>query len=572
MVNDSDLPENFDTPVAQSAAASQSGLTRRLALGAVAALAATPPARANAGGFGQSVPAVPGGAATDALRIVQSGPGAIARSVQDEFRDLPVSPEGWGAVGDGRTDDTTALQAALNSGRSVRLAQGKTYLIRSQLELSASGVSLSGGGRIKIARDFRIATDVDANGTHLRLLLVKAENVTISGVMFDATDAPAGSAAENGFIWSTAPFTAVRDCQFVGNPKGTCIWSLGNAPYLSVTGCRFVDCSGAVFAQGRNAVISNNIIINATDAAIAINGRSCVGAVVSGNAISNEKGASVPSMIAVEEGASNWTISGNALIGVNGGGIIATNVLDDTMAEGGVIVGNVVDGHNFAGKPSKGPHPAALISITPRYRNCIVSNNRVANCPLGNSNARLVILPATGTLFCDNIVDGAATPSLSAMISISPGSGGITIRDNRTIAAPDGRHYLFGPGNYAGAPCTFIGGALHDGKVGIDAEFKAKEITGLALHIRNIAESSVPNIVHAATALGDRAMFLNAGAWVRPHYIGEFTEMHCSTPPANPGLLPFQPGDKFYFLDPRSGGHIGVVRVAKTWKGFGAIA
>jgi len=40
-----------------------------------------------------------------------------------------VTPEAYGAVGNGTTDDYAAMQSALNSGQTVRLTEGKTYRI-----------------------------------------------------------------------------------------------------------------------------------------------------------------------------------------------------------------------------------------------------------------------------------------------------------------------------------------------------------------------------------------------------------------------------------------------------------
>lgn len=499
-------------------------------------------------------------------------PGSLqALDAQAKLATVGVSPEGYGAIGDAVADDTVALQLALDNGQSVRLTPGKTYLLKSKLTIATEGLTLTGGGRIKIAENFSSVADTDVNGTHVRAIFVNAANVTINGVSFDATGAPMGSAVENGFIWSTSPSTTVSNCQFVGLGKGTCVWGLANAPYMSFIGNQVRGCSGAVFVKGRNCAIANNIIINATDAAIAINGTSCVGTTVTGNSIANEVLETIPSMIAVEEGASHWTIADNSLLGANGGGIVAINVLDATQVKGGTITGNVVNGANFNGNRGTTVNPAALLSISDTYLDCIITGNLLRNPPEGNSNSRAAIIPASGTVFADNIVDGSATSGISALIGIFSSNAGIDIRDNRSNAADGVRHFLFSPGSYGNAPCTFSGGKLYGGSEGINSELNAGSISSFALRITDIADTNITNLTNAATAIGDRSAFLNAGAWMYPHRIGARTMMHCTATPSAAGALPYQPGDKFFYLNPASGGYIGTVRAATSWKDFGAI-
>lgn len=511
-----------------------------------------------------------------AASVSYSEPGSTAVPIpaQQKMRlAVGVAPEGYGAKGDGVTDDTAALQRALSSGRSIQLSQGATYLVSSRLLIAADGVTLSGGGTIKVAPTWDFAADTDVNGTHLRVLFVTGAFVTIDGVTFDMTGVTPGTAVENGFIWSTAISTKVTGCQFTGCTKGTCVWGLANAPYMAFVGCSVINCTGAVFVKGRNCVIADNIIINATDAAIAINGRSCVGTTVTGNSIANEQLAAIPSMIAAEEGASRWTISGNTLTGVNGGGISALNVLDNTQVQGGTIQGNVVDGANFNGARGLTDNPATLISISDTYTDTIITGNVVSNPPLGNGNTRAVLIPATGTVFADNIVDGSASPNISALIGIFAGFGGIDIRDNRTNAGTNVRHFLFTPGSYGNAPCSFRGGKFYGGSEGINAELNVASIGALILQIHDLADTNLTNIVAAPTILGDRATYMNAGAWAYPHRIGPRTEMFCTGNPSEPGRMPFQNGDRFHYLDTVAAGAMTIIKTqgGSPWTKYGGV-
>ena len=73
----------------------------------------------------------------DEITYTPAGTGAVARTVQSKLRDV-VSVKDFGAVGDGVTDDTAAIQAAINAGavngKSVFLPAG-VYLVTSALTL-----------------------------------------------------------------------------------------------------------------------------------------------------------------------------------------------------------------------------------------------------------------------------------------------------------------------------------------------------------------------------------------------------------------------------------------------------
>jgi hypothetical protein len=79
------------------------------------------------------------------VTFVQAGLGAVVRTAQAKMRDI-VSVKDFGAVGDGVADDTAAIQAALDTNKSVYFPQG-VYLVDSlTIPTAARGSTYYGDG------------------------------------------------------------------------------------------------------------------------------------------------------------------------------------------------------------------------------------------------------------------------------------------------------------------------------------------------------------------------------------------------------------------------------------------
>ncbi|MBM2886673.1 hypothetical protein JFK97_19975 [Chromobacterium phragmitis] len=93
------------------------------------------------------------------IGFIQSGIGAVARTVQDELRQT-VSVKQFGAVGDGVTDDTAAIRAAIaslaTSGGIVLIPRG-TYLVSSAIQ-TYSNITIKGEGD---SSQILVATDIE---------------------------------------------------------------------------------------------------------------------------------------------------------------------------------------------------------------------------------------------------------------------------------------------------------------------------------------------------------------------------------------------------------------------------
>lgn len=177
--------------------------------------------------------------------FLQSGVGAVARTLQAKSRDT-VSVKDFGAVGNGVTDDTAAIQAAVNAvrangGGTVEFQPGQ-YLVSTTIDLhqgSALNIQIKGSGRG--ATTIRTTSNI--------VVFNHAE----SCVFQDFTIEQAGT-AKTGRAFSTPTNKQAAYCVYerlsVDGFKFGAWWrySLWN----SVRDVRFNDC-GAGIKASRNA-------------------------------------------------------------------------------------------------------------------------------------------------------------------------------------------------------------------------------------------------------------------------------------------------------------------------------
>jgi hypothetical protein len=160
--------------------------------------------------------------ASSKLAPITATGSTTARAIADRFADV-VNVKDFGAKGDGVTDDTAAIQAAINSvssrnGGEVRFNAGQ-YKVSSQLTVSTSGVKLIGVGAEAYAAGV-LGTEIawfgsSAIGTTI-LFLQFCDACVVEGISFNCRNlAEYGIQAQGVKLSNFRGFT-IRDFTFAG--------------------------------------------------------------------------------------------------------------------------------------------------------------------------------------------------------------------------------------------------------------------------------------------------------------------------------------------------------------------
>ena len=107
-----------------------------------------------------------------------NGSGATARTLQVKLREQ-ISVEDFGAVGDGVTDDTTAIQAALDA-----LTVGDTLLFQNNYKVTAS-LTITNKTRIRLTGKGRVFLSGAASGAYIFQLVGTCDEIEIDGLTLE---------------------------------------------------------------------------------------------------------------------------------------------------------------------------------------------------------------------------------------------------------------------------------------------------------------------------------------------------------------------------------------------------
>jgi polygalacturonase len=257
---------------------------------------------------------------TDASNVSynEGSAGAVNTSVQAKLQES-VSVKDFGAVGNGVTDDTAAIQAAIDSDPNGLFFPEGTYVVS---PVSAQNYCLLVDSKtVRIYGDFAVISMASTDNKQA-MRLVNSDNCSISGLKF------LGSGTN-------------------GADGGQGILQLLSCDNSTITNTQFINANGDGLAASTcsNLIISHCIFDNCSKSSIYPN--ASTGVVVSGNIVKNIGGHTVSGNIVgtgiQSSGNTDCTISDNTIIDGLGIGILC-NESGSTISKRTSISGNTVKG------------------------------------------------------------------------------------------------------------------------------------------------------------------------------------------------------------------------------------
>ena len=289
--------------------------------------------------------------------FIQSCTDAIHRTMQDKARERKT-PEDFGAVGDGTTDDTSAFSLASTSAvlgeyKTLELCAGKTYLVkRSQIFRMVDGVSIVGNGATILVASDAVPQGDYAYGDGIIYVPINTsvKDISIDRVGFDIrrTDMDAISIGVIGTAESAIRTNVkITNCYDTGGfnflkirqVKGMVV--SGNNVYLTGEGIIAQECSGAISGNVLRYVgVSADLATWNNSQPIQVPAAN--GMTISGNLLEFTGGTAISTTSVAE--TYNVAITGNVILNAGLSGIGFGPKADGAISKNITVTGNVIKG------------------------------------------------------------------------------------------------------------------------------------------------------------------------------------------------------------------------------------
>lgn len=173
--------------------------------------------------------------------VILDDPAAVQETLLAFYR-RTVSPEQFGAKGDGISDDTVAMQKALDraAGGTLVLTQGRLYRQTAALFFHADTVILGNGATLLRGADI---DNMLRNRQTGAVEWYSTQKVSITGLKFDANFANYAAVSSTSLAFAHASYITIRDCEFTETPTFHQI-EINSSRHVTVDNCRFIGGNG----------------------------------------------------------------------------------------------------------------------------------------------------------------------------------------------------------------------------------------------------------------------------------------------------------------------------------------
>lgn len=300
---------------------------------------------------------------------------ALTKATYSMIVGAPTNVDDYGAVGDGVTDDTAAIQAAVTAGTLIQFTAGKTYIVSPQALSTPDGgtgicINVGSNKHLRMyGATIKVKSGSSATGAVIGNSATTVTNIVIEGGTVDCNQANVAGNLPTVVLfratYSTIKNVRTKNNKFIGlGFRANALGSGGN----TITGCYVEDCQYIGISCNKQELgveISGNIVQYTGDNAIDVEGNNPSGAGI-GNRIlitNNECYSfthgifleSVGSAIISNNYLDNFNSSGIALNRINSGalGIVVTGNQITNGSGNGINVANnsgqvIIDSNRFA--------------------------------------------------------------------------------------------------------------------------------------------------------------------------------------------------------------------------------
>lgn len=432
-----------------------------------------------------------------------------------------ISVKDFGAAGNGTTDDTAAIQAAINTGETVYVpAAANYYKITSQLILNSNQRIFGDGVDSQIRQVTSLANVLSATSK---------SGVIVDNLHLYCVGTFSNYNTGSGVILQSCSQSIVRGC-LVSNHRGAGV-NIYNSNECLVENNTFINSPvvnadtdaqafadiAVVFSSSRN-IVQNNICVSGQGTGVlvqtVVNGNACDGNIVSDNIVRNAKvygialyrNAQVIGDVPLQS-VSNCVVSGNTIENISGAiinSITSTYTYGTGIyvqgAEKAVVSGNTIrQTHSGAVTFSQQLAPGAIgltnqtvASVTGN----VIDQAGMFGIDIGDANvfgATIGAASITGNVITNCQYSGivvrnrgriAISNNTIDTTGLTTNGSGIRINPNATIAYPD---------------ISITGNLIRNSQIGTIANIDVNYINGLTVS-GNVCDTSTVHGIAAANS------------------------------------------------------------------------